>query len=273
MDEPILGYTAAAIMGLVLGLLGGGGSILTVPILVYLCNVQAAIASSYSLWVVGITAMVGTYRHARSRHVSYQVVFLFGVPSLLGVTVARGILLPSIPEHILHAGSFLLTKDIVILVLFALLMITAGLAMIRQKPHGTDPPNQRLTIKQLDWSKVIFLATEGFLVGALTGLVGAGGGFLIVPILILFLGLPMQLAIGTSLAIICCKSMAGLLADPLFWKNANWQFLMSFTAASVIGIQLGCLMADRVSPLPLKMGFGWFALSLGFFMLFKELVF
>ncbi|QDS99272.1 sulfite exporter TauE/SafE family protein [Adhaeretor mobilis] len=273
MNESIAGYLAATFMGFVLGLLGGGGSILTLPILVYLCNTKPVLASSYSLWIVGVTALVGAVKHAQKQQVSYQVALAFGIPSLFGVTLARGVLLPSIPEQICQVGSIQLTRDLVILILFAVLMIVAGVAMILQKQVLTESSERELELKNLDRSKIAFLVAEGLMVGVLTGLVGAGGGFVIVPVLVLLLGVPMRIAIGTSLAIICGKSLAGLLADRMFWADANWHFLIRFTLASVVGILLGSLLVSKVSTRPLKVGFGWLALLFGFFMLSKELVF
>lgn len=259
-------------MGIVLGILGGGGSVLTVPILVYLCGIRATLASSYSLWVVGIAAIVGVIRCSRAQQVSYQVAFLFGGPSVLGVIAARGIMLPMIPENLYQVGSYSLTRDTLILVLFALLMLAAGISMLRgSAATDSNTTSDELEQQPLAIRKKVAIIFEGLTVGVLTGFVGAGVGFIIVPVLVLVLRLPIRIAIGTSLAIISAKSILGVAADGMFWRDADWSFLFAFTAAAVIGIVLGGQMANRIPAKPLKVGFGWFVLLLGIWMLSKEL--
>lgn len=269
----MIGYLAALVMGIVLGVLGGGGSILTVPILVYLCGIDATLATSYSLGIVGVTALVGAARGLRKKLVDFRVVWLFGAPSVVGVILARSLLLPIAPENVLHIGDFLLTRDLLVLILFAAFMVAAGVVMVRQQPVEIDSAARSLTFDRTKSSKILIVVVEGLVVGIFTGLVGAGGGFVIVPVLVAVLGLPIRLAIGTSLAIISLKSIAGVAADPMFWREADWMFLSGFTIAAVIGILLGGMLSSRIPAKPLKTAFGWFVLALGVFMLSKEIAF
>ncbi len=272
LDDTVTSYLAVIFMGVVLGILGGGGSVLTVPILVYLCKVEPILASSYSLWIVSFASLFGAFRYALNYKLPYDLILIFGAPSVLGVVLARAVLLPNIPDEIANVAGTDLTKDLLILLLFALLMIAAGAALIYQKDH---PENHKFSIADKDSSKkikVLPLILEGIFTGVITGLVGAGGGFMIVPVLVILVGLPMKMAVGTSLAIISLKSFSGILADATFWQNANWQFLIQFTIAAVIGILLGSLLANKLPARRLKVGFGWFVLSLGIYILIKELV-
>lgn len=272
IDDMVIGFLAAILMGALLGILGGGGSILTVPILVYLCRIEPILASSYSLWVVGIASLVGAIRYARTSVLPSGLILMFGAPSILGVVIARAVLLPNIPNDFSSFIGIHFTKDLLILVLFALLMIAAGIALIYQQENGKDanpPVFKRETPAR---SKILALVAEGFLTGVLTGMVGAGGGFMIVPVLVILVGLPMKIAVGTSLAIISLKSFSGILADAFFWQNADWQFLTLFSTAAIVGILIGSRLANKIPARPLKVGFGWFALLLGIFILSKELV-
>lgn len=267
----VVGYLAALLMGVVLGTLGGGGSVLTVPILVYLCHIPPMLASSYSLWVVGVSALAGVATNSRSSRVSYPAVLFFGLPSVVGVIIARTILLPALPETIVAIGGFLLTRDLLILLLFALLMVGAGVAMIhsgqKEVISATDESVPYFTIHV----KLVAIL-EGLLVGVLTGMVGAGGGFMLVPALVMVLRLPIRVAIGTSLTIISAKSLLGVSVDTSFWSEANWRFLSLFTFASVVGIVVGVLLSSHIPARPLKRAFGWFVLVLGTLILLKELV-
>ncbi len=271
MDPPLIGYLAAILMGMLLGILGGGGSVLTIPILVYLFSVNATLASSYSLWVVGVAATVGVVRCSRMKQVSYRVAFLFGGPSVLGVIVSRWALLPTIPDHLCQLGNVSLTRDLLVLVVFSILMLGAGFSMIVQSSAAIGDTSDNPTRQLLSVKKRLIIILEGLLVGVLTGFVGAGGGFLIVPVLVLVLGLPIRIAIGTSLAIISVRSVLGVAVDSIFWRDAVWNFLLTFTAAAVFGIVLGGLLAYRIPSKPLKVSFGWFVLLLGSWMLGKEL--
>ena len=259
----ILGYISAVIMGILLGLIGGGGSILTVPILVYLFHINPVTATAYSLFIVGITSLIGSYRHLRKGYIDLRIALTFGVPSIASVWLVRAKLLPVIPENIFQTGDFLLTKSSLILLLFSVLMLGAALTMIFQPKKPVASKVERLNYP------LIFI--EGFMVGSLTGLVGAGGGFLIIPALVLLAGLSMKRAVGTSLLIIATKSLIGFSGDLVAGSAIDYRFLITFSAFAIAGILAGSGLALKISDQKLRPVFGWFVLITGIFMLWKEL--
>ncbi len=260
----IAGYLAAALIGLSLGLIGGGGSILTVPVLVYLFGLDAVTATAYSLFIVGATSLVGSWPKYREGLVDLKTAFIFGVPSIVAVYLTRAYLVPFIPDELWSAGSFVLSKRLLLMGLFALLMIFASFSMIRSKKPLASPAAGEQGFKY----GLILL--EGAVVGMLTGLVGAGGGFLIIPALVLFTGLPMKKAVGTSLLIIAAKSLIGFTGD-LGNLQPDWQLLLIVTAIAVAGILVGNRFARRIDGDKLKKGFGWFVLVMGIYILLKEI--
>lgn len=260
----IFGYIAAIFIGVTLGLIGAGGSILTVPVLVYLLGVAPSIATAYSLFVVGLTALVGSMTYVRRELISYKTAVIFSIPSLAGVFLSRKIIMPAIPSEIITLGSFIVTKDLGIMLLFATLMLTASVSMIRSRePHPDE--------KKREFNNTLIFV-EGFGVGLLTGLVGAGGGFLIIPALVILAKLPMKMAIGTSLLIIAVKSLLGFTGD-LGTTPIDWPLLARFSAFTIAGIVLGSYAGRRLSGARLKPTFGWFVLAMGVYVIVKELVF
>lgn len=259
----ILGYLLAIVMGFSLGLLGGGGSILTVPILVYILNVDPILATGYSLFVVGSTALVGGWRKYKQGLVVWKKGLIFAIPSLIAVFFTRYTLVPLIPEVIFSTSGFVLSKQIAIMIFFGIIMLLASYSMIRgnaviHQEEATFNP--------------FYLALTGLVIGVVAGLVGAGGGFLIVPALALLVGLPIKKAIGTSLFIIAIQSLIGFLGDIGAGQSMNWGFLLLFTAFSVVGMFLGIHATHFVAPGKLKKGFGWFVLVMGIFILLRETV-
>lgn len=260
----IIGYLASVLMGLALGLVGGGGSILTVPILVYIFNVDPVLSTAYSLFVVGLTSAVGSYSHFRKGNVHWKTALIFGAPSILAVYSVRKFLIPNIPDILFRIGDSEVSKSLAILLLFAVLMIVASYSMIRK------PKRVRVVEKEISYSyTLIFL--EGLLVGCITGLVGAGGGFLIVPALVLLSGLSMKKAIGTSLVIIALKSLIGFTGDLESGMKIDYQFMMIFSAFAIGGIVLGSNLTKLVPNEKLKPAFGWFVMVMGILILVKEL--
>lgn len=255
-------------MGLSLGLIGGGGSILTVPILVYLFAVDAVTATAYSLFVVGATSLVGGFSHMKQGNVDWNTAFLFGVPSIFAVYLTRAYLVPAIPDTLFTIGGFEMTKSVGMLVLFAVLMVVAAFSMIRaKKKEGGDGEGKRGA------SKYLMVLAEGAVVGTITGLVGAGGGFLIIPALVLIAGLPMKQAVGTSLVIIAAKSLFGFTGDLGTDSFIDWNFLLVFSAIAIFGIIAGSILSKRISGEKLKPAFGWFVLVMGIYVLAAELLF
>lgn len=255
----IAGYIASVFIGLILGLLGGGGSILSIPILVYLFNMDAVSASAYSLFIVGITSFVGAIPKYRDHLVDIKTGLSFGIPSIITIFSTRKWIVPSIPDVIFHGENFMVTKRFLLLGLFALLMILASIAMIKGRAEqeytsGFNP----------------FIFVQGMLTGFLTGLVGTGGGFLIIPALVFLTGMKFKMAIGTSLFIISINSLMGFLGDVLNYF-IDWNFLLFITALAVLGVLLGNILSRRLPSENLRKSFGWFTLGMGAWILLKEI--
>jgi len=259
----IFGFFSALLIGLILGLIGGGGSILTVPVFVYLLGISPLVATAYSLFVVGTTALVGAISNHKKGMVDVRTGFIFAVPAFIGVYVTRRYLLSLIPEDIFYISSFLVTKDVAIMLFFSILMLAASFFMINGRVEVSNT-------KLLNYN-VPLLTLEGLVVGVLTGFVGAGGGFLIIPALVFFAKLPMKKAIATSLMIISIKSLIGFIGDIQNFE-IDWFFLLSFTSISVIGIFLGIYFSKFINENKLKKVFGWFVFLMALFIIIKELI-
>lgn len=255
----LLGYIASVCIGLILGLMGGGGSILCIPILVYLFHVEAVEAAAYSLFVVGTTSLFGAIPKYREHLVSLRIAASFGIPSILGTFLTRTFVVHRIPDILIETDQHVLTKRALLLGLFAMLMILASISMIRGRRTEPDDDRQR----------PVWLMLQGFSIGTLTGLVGAGGGFLIIPALVLLTGLQFKVAVGTSLFIIAANSYAGFLGD-LFNMKMDWELLLPVTALAVIGIFIGNRLNKNIDGMVLRRSFGWFVLTMGFYILLKE---
>lgn len=259
----VIGYLASIFIGIILGLLGGGGSILSIPILVYLFGVEPVLASAYSLFIVGITSFVGAVPKYRIHLVNIRTGIVFGIPSVASIFITRKWIVPAIPDLIFSVGEFMLTKRILLLGIFALLMIVASFTMIKAtKEIQNDDQHFR----------TFLVIIEGTLIGFLTGLVGAGGGFLIIPALVLLTGLPFKTAVGTSLFIIAINSLMGFLGD-VFNYAMDWPFLLSLTALAIGGILIGNKLQHKISSVKLRKAFGWFILCMGVYILSRELFF
>lgn len=261
-----LGYFGALIIGVILGLIGGGGSILTVPIFVYLLGIEPVTATAYSLFVVGSVSLVGAGKNLQKGLVDYKTAFIFAIPAVISVFTIRKFVVPVIPEVIFNLGAFTLTKNIAIMVFFAILMLTASLSMIKS---NTDSLKNNEDIVE---NKKVKLSILGLLTGLITGIVGAGGGFIIIPILVLMAGLPMKKAVGTSLFIIAINSLLGFLGD-VNEVLIDWKFLLTFSAIAIIGIFLGIYLNQFIDGKKLKKSFGWFVLIMGAYILSKEIIF
>ncbi len=258
----IFGYIGAFIVGLVLGLSGGGGSIITVPVMVYLIGINPVTATAYSLFVVGSTSAIGAIQNFRKRLVDIKTALIFAIPAFTVVYLTRRYLVPAIPEIVCTINDFILTKDIFIMAFFAIIMIMASWSMIRSKREIANSEfNSIINIPSL------LLIGAG--VGLLTGIVGAGGGFLIIPALVIMAKLPMKKAIGTSLFIISINSLIGFSGD-LQNRDIDWSFLLIFTSISILGIIIGVYTSKFISATKLKKGFGWFTLVVAIYILYRE---
>jgi hypothetical protein len=245
----VLTVVLAVGIGVSLGLLGGGGSILAVPLLVYVAGLPAKEAIATSLLVVGATSAVGVIPHARADRVRWRTGLIFGAAGMTGAYVG-GRLAAYIPGAVLLTG-------------FALMMLATSIAMIRgRRPRpGKSIPHEL---------PVLHVIADGIVVGLVTGLVGAGGGFLVVPALALLGGLPMPVAVGTSLLVIAMKSFAGL-AGYLSTVHINWPLAAAVTAAAILGSLAGGKLAGRIPETILRKSFGWFVAAMGIFVLAQQL--
>ncbi len=330
-----VGFLAAIVIGFTLGLIGGGGSILTVPILVYLFQIEPVLATAYSLFVVGISASVGALNYMRKGLLNYTTAIVFAVPSFIAVFLTRKFLVPAIPDQLFTIGELDITTDLLFILILILVMLGVSLISLNKTFRGSKKhikafllvtpaaimvfivrqfiipkiPNQLVVIGDFTLTKnigiMVFFAIvmffsafsmikgsksqesghepkglisnypvivlEGGIVGTITGLVGAGGGFLIIPALVLLAGLPMKMAIGTSLLIISVKSLLGFLGD-VGNQEIQWVFLLAFTGLSVIGIFAGTYTTKFIEGQNLKKGFGWFVLIMAIFILINELI-
>ncbi|MBP6812236.1 MAG: sulfite exporter TauE/SafE family protein [Saprospiraceae bacterium] len=262
----IIGYFASALIGVSLGLIGGGGSILTVPVLVYLFGVDPVLATAYSLFIVGSTSLVGSFPKYRDGMVNLKTAVIFGIPAILAVYATRAFLVPMIPDPVFSLGSFIVSKAMFMMGLFAILMVFASYSMIRDKKKDSKDKEPEGPQK-FNYPMILM---EGAVVGMLTGLVGAGGGFLIIPALVLFSKLPMKQAVGTSLLIIAAKSLIGFTGD-LSHYEMDWTLLGTVTALAIVGIFIGNQLSRKVDGDKLKKAFGWFVLVMGIYILIKEL--
>jgi uncharacterized membrane protein YfcA len=255
---------------LILGLIGGGGSILGVPILVYLMGYSADEATSYSLFIVGSTSLIGAITYLKKGDISVEAILQFAIASLITVCCVRKFLMPAIPP-LIHVFDFEISKQVLIMVVFSILILCSSISMIKKRK-----PNR---INQLKWDEfakspmgIPFVILLGICVGFITGFVGAGGGFIIVPVLIFFLRLNFKKAIGTSLCIIAINSLIGFTGN-IGHQHINWIFLLSISAMCILGIVIGSLLSDKISSKKLKPAFGWFTLTVGIFVFIKELFF
>lgn len=260
-----IGYLGALLIGVVLGLIGGGGSILTVPLLVYILVVDPVLATAYSLFIVGLTALVGTIRNLPKQLVDFRTAIVFAIPAFIAVYLTRKFVVPAIPDILFTSQSFILDKNMAIMLFFALIMLMASYSMIKNKGK------KELEEEDVQYNYPLILI-EGFIVGVLTGLVGAGGGFLIIPALVLLAKLPMKKAVATSLLIIAVKSLIGFIGD-IQNLDIEWVFLMVLSGLSVIGIFVGIYLNNFIDGKRLKKAFGYFVLIMAVVIIFKELIY
>ena len=258
----ILGYVLSICIGIILGLLGGGGSILSIPILVYFFNLDAVVASAYSLFIVGITSFVGAIPKYKDHLVSIRAGLLFGAPAVLATFSTRKWLIPAIPDVVIQTESFVITKRLLVLGTFAALMIIASISMISSRREKVSLEHQ---------PRVVLAIIEGSLIGFLTGLVGAGGGFLIIPALVFLTGLSFKTAVGTSLLVIAINSVSGFLGDVLNY-SMDWSFLILVTSLATVGIFIGNRLTHAFTGPHLRRMFGWFVLITGLAILIKEIL-
>lgn len=260
----LIGYLIALIAGILLGLIGGGGSIIIVPLLIFIFHIEPLLATTYSLFIVGASSLSGVFSKYKKGLVDFKAAFIFGLPSATAVFFTRKFVIPIIPRTIANINGLVITKQSLLLLIFGTLMILASLSMILGKNKDNGLSNKRPI-------RPFMVILQGGLEGIITGLVGAGGGFLIIAILVLFSRLSIQIAIGTSLLIIAVKSLIGFSVDVTKY-TINWQFLLLITSLTVIGIFVGNKLSNKFSNESLKKVFGWFVLAMGIYIIIRELV-
>ncbi|RZK49706.1 MAG: sulfite exporter TauE/SafE family protein [Pedobacter sp.] len=259
----IIGYVLAIIIGITLGLIGSGGSILTIPVLVYLYQIPPTQATAYSLFIVGAVALMGSLKGLKQKLVSLKIAFFFGFPSIISIFIMRKWLMPLFPDVFFTIGEWVVSKELFIMIIFSILMIIASTSMINAKSTGTAEENELKPPK---------LILPGFIIGFLTGFVGVGGGFLIIPSLVFKAKLPMRKAVATSLLIISVNALIGFTGS-LGTVPIAWNFLLIFTGFALIGIFIGSALSLKIKGEKLKPFFGWFVLITGIYILIRELWF
>lgn len=262
----IYGYIASILMGLSLGMIGGGGSILTVPILVYLFSINPLLATAYSLFIVGLTALVGGGFYLKKGEVDLKTGFIFAVPSFIGVYLTRAYVMPQLPDPVFSIADQVISKPLLIMFVFAVLMVVASISMIKTKKVSA-PPSSNFSAM----NRFLLISIEGLVVGGVTGFVGAGGGFLIIPALVILVGMPMKIAVGTSLFIIAAKSLLGFIGDVQHQAFIDWTLLFTVSGIAILGLFIGMSLSKKVSEKTLKKGFGYFVLVMGTFILLDQI--
>jgi len=258
----LFGYFSALIIGISLGLIGGGGSILAVPVLAYLFSVNEKVATAYSLFIVGTSAIVGGFKQHLKGYVDWKTAIVFGIPAIIGVTVVRHYIVPILPDVLFNIGGFEFTRRMGMFGLFALLMIPAAFSMLRNR-------KEKEIIGKVTYNYPLILA-EGLIVGAITGFIGAGGGFLIIPALVILANVKMKVAVGTSLIIIAFKSLLGFFLGDALTMDIDWKFLTIFTGLSLVGIFIGSYLGNFIDGKKLKKGFGYFIFVMAGFIFYME---
>lgn len=259
------GFVGAFFIGLIMGVLGGGGSILAVPILAYIFHFDEKIATAYSLCIVGSTGLIGGVRQALQKMVDWKVVFQFGFPAVIGITIVRAFLIPALPSDLFTIGDFFVTRRMAMFGLFAFLMVFAAISMLKGKKD-----DENIVENQLKFNPVLLI--QGFLIGGLTGMVGAGGGFLIVPALMMVAKLNMRKASATSLVIIAINSLIGFFIGDALHIKIDWTFLSIFIGISMLGILVGTYINKFLPIKFLKRTFAIFIILMAIFMFIEEFI-
>lgn len=254
-------YLLFILVGLLMGMLGGGGSILIVPLLVYGFGIDPVPATGYSMFIVGITSLGGVINSLHRKQVNFAAWAWFGVPSVVAVYLTRRFLVPAIPDIVFRFSNFDLSRRALILTLFALLMVGASVNMLWTR-------NPAPSAKGGSGAGIVL---SGLLTGLITSIVGAGGGFLIVPALLFLFPMTMPSTVATALMIIATNSFVGFAGD-VSHSPMNWPMLVPLAGLSLVGVLVGQAWARRISDAGLKRAFGWFVLAMGVLILYRELL-
>jgi uncharacterized membrane protein YfcA len=259
MSNEIIGYIASLLIGLSLGLIGSGGSILTVPVLIYLFGVDAITAAGYSLFIVGITSTIGSIDKWQKKLINIRTALLFGLPSIITISITRAYFIPFVPDIIVENSHLTLSKSSAMMILFSMLMVVAALKMLNNK-----------TINEHHESNNYKLIFQGSMVGIISGMIGVGGGFMIIPVLTLYANVPINIAVGTSLLIIAMNATIGFFAGVDF-NSTNWMLIISILFVSIIGLYIGNYLSSKTDNDFLKKLFARFVLLIGIIIFIYEL--
>ncbi len=271
MFTEILGYVIGFFVGVIMGMLGGGGSLL-LPVMLYLLHKDVSLATAYTTILVGITAVFGAVPRWRRRQIDWPTTFALGVPVSMGMLLVRGWLFEAIPDELMTLGSITITRKMFVLTLFAGILLLSFAVMVGLIGRDLKPHTNMRQDRPVKF--YLLLLVSGFLIGIIPGFTGAGGGVLIVPLLVILFGTPMKTVVGTSLTIIFAKSLIGFfLGDVLrIGSMIEWPFLAGFGLVMVLGVLAGTAIAHRIDGRLLKTGFAWFMLSLAIFIIIKEVI-
>ncbi len=261
------GYFFEVLIGIILGVIGGGGSILAVPIFTYLFMIDEKLATGYSLFVVGCSALVGGFKQHQKGTVDFRIALIFGLPAILSVTAVRLFLIPIIPEELFAIGDVVISRRMGILGGFAVVMIPAALSMFKRPKKNIEKGNLKIVV--FNYPLILIV---GVLIGSITGLVGAGGGFLIIPALVLFANIDIKTAIGTSLTIVTLKSLIGFLLGDALVVNIDWGFLLPFTCLAIFGVFIGNYLGSYFDNSKLRKIFGYFIFVMAGFIIYMEFI-
>ena len=264
MIEPI-GYFFAILIGIILGLIGAGGSILAVPVFTYLFLIDEKLATGYSLFVVGFSALLGSLKQFQKGNINFEIVFIFGLPAILSVTAVRSFLIPVLPDVLFQIGDMSITRRMGVLGLFAIIMLPAAYSMIKVPKYNVP----RKSSKRLGYNYLLIIV-EGIIIGGVTGFVGAGGGFLIIPALIFLTKINIKTAIGTSLVIVTLKSLIGFFLGDSLLMPIDWSFLLPFTCFALFGVFIGNYLGNYFGNSKLRKLFGYFIFVMAGFIIYME---
>lgn len=256
-------------MGLLLGALGGGGSILALPIFVYVLGIEPILATTYSLFVVGVSSSFGAFKSFKNKLVDFNAFIYFGIASIISVVITRAFILDLVPD-IINLPLISLTKGKFVMLLFSILMLGAAISMIINKNEAK--PQEKIIQSRSNLIDKILLILQGLFDGLITGLVGAGGGFLIVPTLVLISKIDVKIAVATSLAIISIKTIIGFISSYKPNTNIDFTFLTIFTLIAIFGIILGLKLATKIKEEQTKKYFGYFLIIASFYIFYKEFI-
>ena len=263
-----IGFAGAIVVGLLVVLIGAGGSILTVPVLVYLFHLSPVVATGYALLIVGTTSIISTLSYIKRKMVNYRIAIIFGIPSVSAVYLTRRFMLPALPDEMFSFGEYVITKDAFLMLLMGVLIFVSATTMVMVKRNYYD--EEELNLNSFYYTRMILI--EGLIIGILTGLVGTGGGFMIIPALVIMCNLPIKTAIGTALLIASAKSGIGFLGETATDADIDYELIFQFTCFALVGIAIGTFFSDKVSGYKLRHIFGYFLYLVGAVILLKELI-